>query len=90
MMIQFEAPNLDVIADLMHKGAKIKKSRMDSKLVVNHTSENLFVQIAQPVTEKDINESNEYDFSITLVDLGQITHEGKEYNFQVSAIILME
>ena len=54
---------------------------MDSRLVVNPTSGNLFVEIAQPVTKKDINEANEYDFSITKVDLGRITCEGKEHNF---------
>ena len=89
-MIQLEAPNLDVVADLMHKGTKIKKTKIDSRMAVNPTSGNLFVEIAQPVTEKDMNEANESDFSITKVDLGQTTHEGKEHNFQVLATILME
>ena len=34
MTIQLEAPNLDVIIDLVHRSAKIKKSRIHSKLVV--------------------------------------------------------
>ena len=81
-MIQLEAPNLDVMADLMHKGIKVKKTKMDSKLAVNPTSGNLLVEIAQPVTEKDMNEANESDFSITKVDLGKTNREGKEHNFQ--------
>ena len=89
-MIQLEVPNLDVVADLMHKCTKIKKTKMDSRLAVNPTSGNLSIEIAQPVIEKDINEANESDFSITKVDLGQTTYEGKEHNFQVSIAILIE
>ena len=63
---------------------------MDSRLAVNPTSGNLYVEIAQLVIEKDINEANESNFSITKVDLGQTTHEGKEHNFQVSAAVLIE
>ena len=33
-MIQLEAPNLDVIANLVRKGAKAKKTRIDSRLAV--------------------------------------------------------
>ena len=89
-MIQLEAPNLDVVADLMHKGTKVKKTKVDSRLAVNSTTGNLFAEIAQPVIEKDMNEANESDFSITKVDLGRATREGKEHNFQVSAAILIE
>lgn len=89
-MIQLEAPNLDVVADLMRRNTKIKKTKMDSRLAVNPTTGNLSVEIAQLVTEKDINEANESDFSITKVDLGRTTREGKEHNFQVSAAILIE
>ena len=42
-MIQLETPNMDVVADLVYKGAKIKKTKMDSRLAVNPTSGNLFV-----------------------------------------------
>ena len=86
-MIQLEAPNLDVVVDLMHKGTKVKKTKMDSRLAVNPTSGNLFVEIAQPVTEKDINEANKADFSITKVDLGRTTHEERENNFQVLELL---
>ena len=78
------------MADLMHKGTKIKKTRMDSRLAVNSTSGNLSIEFAQPVTKKDINEANEFDFSITKVDLGRTTREGKEFFFQVSATVLIE
>ena len=89
-MIQLEVPNPDVVADLMHKGTKIKRTKMDSRLTINPISSNLFVEITQPVTEKDMNEADKSNFSITKVDLGQTTHEGKEHNFQVLATILME
>ena len=89
-MIQLEAPNLDVVADLMHKGAKIKKTRMDSRLAVNPISGNLSVEIAQIVMEQDIDEANESNFSITKVDLGRTTREEKEHNFQVSTAVLIE
>lgn len=36
-MIQLEVPNLDVVADLMHKDVKVKKTKMDSRLAVNPT-----------------------------------------------------
>lgn len=85
-----EVPNLDVVLYLIHKDAKVKKTRMDSRLAVNPTSGNLFIEIAKPVIEKDINEANESDFSITKVDLGQTTREGREHNFQVSTVVLME
>ena len=45
MMIQLEAPNLDVIDDLVHRGAKIKKGRIHSKLVVNPTSETYLLKL---------------------------------------------
>lgn len=57
---------------------------------MNPTSGNLLVEIAQPVTDKDINEASEADFSITKVDLGRTTREGKEHNFQMSAAVLIE
>lgn len=63
---------------------------MDSRLEVNPTLGNLFVEIAQLVIEKDINEASESDFSITKVFLGWSTHEGREHNFQMSFVILME
>ena len=44
-MIQLEAPNLDVIVDLVHRGAKIKKSRLHSKLVVNPTSKTYLLKL---------------------------------------------
>ena len=78
-MIQLEAPNLDAIADLVHKGVKVKKTRIDSILVVNPTSGKLFIEIAQPVTEKNINKADKADFSITKVDLGRATHDGREH-----------
>ena len=89
-MIQLEAPNLDAVVDLMHKGTKIKKTKIDSRMAVNPTSGNLFVEIAQLVTKKDMKEANESNFSITKVDLDQITHEGKEHNFQVLSTILIK
>ena len=45
---------------------------------MNPTLGNLSVEIAQLVTEKDINEANEFDFSITKMDLGWTTHEEKK------------
>ena len=44
-MIQLEAPNLDVIVDLVHRGAKIKKSRIHSKLVVNPISKKKLLKL---------------------------------------------
>ena len=69
-MFQLETPNLDVVANLVHKGTKVKKTRIDSKLAMNPTSGNLFVEIAQLVIEKNIDEVDEADFNITQVDLG--------------------
>lgn len=89
-VIQLEAPNLGVVANLVHKGMKVKKIRIDSRLVVNPTLENLFVEIAQPVTKKNINEEDEADFSIINDDLGPTTDGGREHNFQVSGVVVME
>ena len=44
-IIQLEAPNLDVIVDLLHRGAKRKKSRTHSKLVVHPTSETYLLKL---------------------------------------------
>lgn len=88
--VQLVTRSFDAVANVLHKTTKSKKTKVAPRLGINPSSGNLCVEIAQPIVEKDINEANEADFSMTQLDLGPTTHDGAVHNFQISAAILID
>lgn len=83
-------PEFNKISDVFKRSEKPKKIKVTSRINTDLNLRNMCLEIAQPISEKDVNETTLADFFMIIIDMGSSSHEANIQNFNVVAARLVE